>query len=117
MTRYNLTSMFIIVLVATLLASNAWLVATIQQLRQAEMRRNEERFTIYAEHAGRAQALIERHRRIIADASDSYRADAYAPAIDRIAEQQLIAAEYQLLLLQIIAQQNAQMIELLAAGL
>jgi hypothetical protein len=45
-----------------------------------------------------------------------YQGDVYDnPSIDRIAEQQLIAEEYQLAALQIFAIQNGQLIELLAA--
>ena len=67
----------------------------------------------YDEHAQQLQARLARQQRLLDGIADSYHADAYDSGVDRIAEQQLIAAEYQILLLQTIAQQNAQMIELM----
>lgn len=113
--KSNFERWFIVVVLAVLLASNTCFAGLAHRDRLMQMERNEDHRVIYAEHAEQARALIKRQREMIAGASDNYRVDAYAPTIDRIAEQQLIAAEYQLLLLQIIAQQNAQMIELLAA--
>ena len=43
-----------------------------------------------------------------------YREVAYGPNVDRITEQQLVATEYTLQALQLIALQNAQIIEILA---
>ncbi len=69
------------------------------------------------ERARRAEIyrdVTEDHREIILDIMDDYRADAYLdPDIDRIAEQQLIAAEYILQMQQVIALQNTTTQELL----
>lgn len=96
-------SVVILVACSTYLATHTLLERLAQMERQA----------IYEEHTQQMQALLATEYRVIADALDSYRADAYDSGVDRIAEQQLLAAEHQLLLLQVIARQNAQMIELM----
>jgi len=76
-----------------------------------------ERAASYQERVESAQELLERQQDLILDLVDNYQKDVYNnPSIDRIAEQQLIATEYTLAALQIIAIQNTQIIELLAAA-
>lgn len=100
-------------LLLAMLVSNAYFATLAQQGRRAQVELTEERHAIYQEHIQQMQASLARRQRVITSARDRYCAAAYGPGIDRIAEQQLIAAEYQILLLQTIAQQNAQMIELM----
>lgn len=70
----------------------------------------------YQERVRQARDLIDRQRATISDLVSEYEASAYDnPDVDRISEQQLLAAEHQLLALQAIALQNSQIIELLAA--
>lgn len=89
-------------LLLTLVVSNTYLAMLTSQDRQVQLMR-----------AKSMQPLLERQRSIITSMMDHYETDAYNnPDIERIAEQQLIAAEYQLLLLQTIAQQNILMLEL-----
>jgi hypothetical protein len=104
---------YLLITLMALLVSNVYFSAQAQQERQAQAERIEERQVIYEEYVGQMQAALARQQRVVDGVADSYHADAYNSDIDRIAEQQLIAAEYQMLLLQVIAQQNAQMIELL----
>lgn len=111
----NFVYWFIAVLLLALLSSNIYFAALAYQERQAQVEYAEARQAAYQEHVQQMQTVLDRQRQIIADVSDSYHADAYDPGIERIAEQQLIAAEYHLLLLQVIAQQNAQTLELLMA--
>ena len=111
--KHNFVYWLTAVLLLALLASNTCFAVLAYQERQVQAERAETRQATYEAQVKQAQVLLDRQRRIIADASDSYRADAYNSDLDRIAEQQLVAAEYQMILLQTIAQQNAQMIELL----
>ena len=100
-----------------LIVSNVYFAALAQQDRRAQIERIEEHQAAYVEHAQQLQAWRARQQRLLDGIADSYHADAYDAGVERIAEQQLIAAEYQILLLQTIAQQNAAMIELmLVAG-
>jgi len=63
-----------------------------------------------------ALELVNSQGEVIAGLMDSYNSDAYEnPSLDRISEQQLIAAEYTILGLQILGMQNNQIIELLAS--
>ena len=96
-----------------LLVSNTFFAGLAYREHLVQVERAEERQAAYEEHVDQMQAWLTRQQRVITGVTDSYHADAYDPSIERIAEQQLIAAEYQLLLLQTIAQQNAQMIELM----
>ena len=104
--KSNFVHWQIVLFLVSLIICNTYFGTLALQDRRAQAARIEE-------HAERVQALLDRQQWIVAGAADSYRADAYAPGIERIAEQQLIAAEYQMLLLQAIAQQNALMIELM----
>jgi len=59
--------------------------------------------------------LVEEQRRIANSIVSEYEGLAYDnPDVDRITEQQLLATEHQLVALQLIALQNAMIIELLA---
>ena len=108
------SSVYLLITLMALLISNVYFATLAQQDRQAQIEYTEERRVAYEEHVGQMQAWLARQQRVTTSAADSYRADAYDTDVDRIAEQQLIAAEYQILLLQVIAQQNAEMIELMA---
>jgi len=61
-----------------------------------------------------AMDLAAEQRTIILSVMDEYQKAAYSDDVDRIAEQQLIATEHQLVLLQILAIQNGSITELLA---
>jgi len=106
MKKSNFVYWFIIMLLMASVVSNIYFATLALQDRQAQAARIEE-------HTEQVQTLLDRQQRIVAGATDSYRADAYDPGVDRIVEQQLIAAEYQMLLLQVIAQQNTMIIELM----
>jgi len=76
-----------------------------------------ERAATYEERVNEAQDLVDRQRDLILDLVSDYESSAYSnPSVDRITEQQLLAAEYQLQGLQILAIQNSQIIELLSAA-
>ena len=92
----------------------AFAIETHQE-RLAQVEHAAERQAAYEEHVDQMQARLARQQRLLDGIADGYHADAYDSGVDRIAEQQLIAAEYQILLLQTIAQQNAVMIELMIA--
>ena len=95
------------------IASSIYLAALVQGKHRVQIERIKQRQAVYDEHARQLEAWRARDQRRITSALDDYRADAYDPGIERIAEQQLIAAEYELLLLQTIALQNTVMIELM----
>ncbi len=101
----------VILLGAVLLANVFSIITTFQQNTVAR-----ERAASYEERGQQAQALIDRQRDVILDLVSDYGSAAYDnPSVDRIAEQQLLAAEYQLQALQILAIQNSQIIELISA--
>ena len=102
----------IIILLILVLGSNLYTIFTTYQAQQIES----ERAATYSERVEEAQELLADQRELVADLLTSYQEDAYGENVDRIAEQQLLAAEYQLLALQVIALQNSQVIELLAAA-
>jgi hypothetical protein len=98
-------------LVALLVVEVFQIVTTFQQNAIAR-----ERAATYEERVKEAQDLVDRQRDLILDLVSDYETAAYDnPNVDRITEQQLLAAEYQLQGLQIIAIQNSQIIELLSA--
>lgn len=109
----NFVYWLIVALLMSLIASNTYFATLAQQSCQGQVEHAAERQAIYDEHAQQLQAWLVREQRTITGAFDNYHADAYNTNVDRIAEQQLIAAEYQLLLLQTIARQNAEIIELM----
>ena len=71
---------------------------------------------IRATRAEEALVLMEQQQDAIASVLEEYRAAAYSDRADRIAEQQLIVAEYQLQVLQMLALQNGEIMGLLYAG-
>lgn len=78
---------------------------------------NRQRASTYEERVEKAQQVLDRQRDVIFDLITDYENAAYFdPNVDRITEQQLLAAEFQLTALQSIAIQNTQIIELLAAS-
>jgi len=99
------------ILLILLLAINAvQFVFTYQQNQIAATRA-----ASYQERVTAAQELVAAQRGVIFDLVNNYKNSAYSnPNVERIAEQQLIASEYTLSALQIIAIQNSQIIELLA---
>jgi ABC-type lipoprotein release transport system permease subunit len=103
----------IVILLGAVLLTNVFsIITTFQQNAIAR-----ERATSYEERVQKAQALVDRQRDIILDLVDDYESAAYDnPNVDRITEQQLYAAEYQLQALQILAIQNSQLIELISAA-
>lgn len=101
------------VFLLALLASNTCFAGLAYRDHLAQVERAEERQAVYEEHVQQMQAWLARDRRTVTGAFDSYHTDAYESGVERIAEQQLLAAEYQMLLLQVIARQNAEMIELM----
>jgi len=66
--------------------------------------------------AEEAMDLMASQRDLIAGVMGDYRSDAYGDKVERIAEQQLIATEYQLQMLQVLALQNGEMLGLLYAS-
>lgn len=100
----------IAILLAILLVVEIYQVVTsYQQTKLAE-----ERASAYQTRVEESQQLVAKQQGIILGLITSYEKDAYGENVDRIAEQQLIATEYSLTALQIIAIQNSQIIELLA---
>lgn len=98
----NLVRWILVVVLLALLAGNTYFAMLAHKEHQAQR--------VLAEQM---QPLFEQQRRTILNTFADYQADAYGPDIDRIAEQQLIAAEYQVMLSQTIAMQNVQILELL----
>ena len=110
----NFERWFFAIFLLALLASNTCFTGLAYRDRLAQIERAAERQAAYEEHVGQMQAWLTRQQRLLDGVADSYHDAAYDPGIERIAEQQLIAAEYQIVLLQAIAQQNAEMIRLMA---
>jgi len=110
---YGTVLWIIAVLLATVLATDVFsIVTTYQQNTVAR-----ERAETYQTRVEEAQDLVNRQRDIIFYLVSDYEAAAYDdPRIERIAEQQLLAAEFQLLAMQTLAIQNSQIIELLSAS-
>lgn len=111
--RTDLLLGIIAILLVILIALSAYsLISTNQQRALAEQRAAE-----YAERVLAAQAIVELQNDIVFSLLDDYQAAAYEDdRIERITEQQLIAAEYQIVGLQALAIQNGQIIELLASS-
>ncbi len=95
----------VVVLLSLLLATNMFSLAERQLTKVAD----EERAEAYL-------VLADSQRTIILETMSDYEETAYGPKVDRIAEQQLIAEEFQLAVLHILAIQNSQIIELLVAA-
>lgn len=103
----------IVVLLALILIAQLFSIFNTYQRDQIQR----ERAATYEARVEEAQQVLEVQRDVISDLLSDYESLAYDnPSIDRIAEQQLIAAEFQITALQAIAIQNTQVIELLAAA-
>ena len=103
----------IVVLLTLVLFTQVFQIVSTFQQNKISIERAES----YQTRADTAQKLVEDQRNLIIDLVMDYEDAAYNnPMIDRIAEQQLIAAEFQLLGLQTLAFQNSQIIELLASA-
>ena len=109
---YRTNLRIIAVLLGAVLVANLFsIVTTFQQNAVAR-----ERAASYEQRVQEAQALVDQQRSIVLGLVTDYESAAYEnPSIERIAEQQLLAAEHQLLALQILAVQNGQIIELISA--
>lgn len=110
---YKVAIWIIVVLLAGLLVAEVFqIITTFQQNAVAR-----DRAATYEARVKEALDLVDRQRDLIIDLVSEYESVAYDnPSVDRIAEQQLLAAEYQLQGLQILAIQNSQIIELLSAA-
>ena len=94
-------SVVAVILLALILALNVYSVVREETVRNAR--------------AEALEPILTQQMHIADDLITSYESDAYGNSqVERIAEQQLIATEYQLVALQLIAQQNVQIIGLLA---
>lgn len=101
----------IIVLLAILLISNLFqAISTYQQNKIAA-----QRATIYAQRVQEAEDLAKNQQELLMGLLSDYNSDAYGAGVDRIAEQQLIASEYTIQMLQIIGIQNSQILMTLSS--
>jgi Leucine-rich repeat (LRR) protein len=108
----NILWIIVILLVLSLASNEYSIVATYQQDWIAA-----ERAATYQERVEEAQKIVDQQRDGIEDLISDYETAVYDnPSADRIAEQQLIAAEFQIVALQTLAIQNNQVIELLSAA-
>ncbi|MGD2159374.1 MAG: hypothetical protein PVG32_21030 [Anaerolineales bacterium] len=109
----NYTTVFIIIilLLLVLVATQGYSVySTYQQTQLAE-----ERAKTYQDRAEEALDVAQTQRNLVVGLLNDYEKAAYDnPDLERISEQQLIATEFMIRALQIIAIQNSQIIELLA---
>lgn len=106
MQNRNYTVWFIIVslLLLALIAAEGYHVYTDMQARAEN-----DKVSVTVEQ------LLEKQRDVVMNVFDDYQKAAYENKdVDRITEQQLLAAEFQLQMLQVLAIQNAQIMELLA---
>lgn len=95
----------ILVLLAGLLMTNVWLVY--------QARVEASRFAARQARVAEIRELTALQDDLIFDLMSNYQDAAYGVGVDRIAEQQLIAAETQIVALQTLALQNRQIAELL----
>lgn len=93
------------VLLAGLLATNLW---SVRQTSREQARR-----AFYQEQVAAIRLVADLQDEIILNLLEEYEGSAYGSSVDRIAEQQLIAAETQIVALQTLALQNRQIIDLL----
>lgn len=110
---YKTILWIIVVLLVLVLVTQVFQIAsTFQQNKIAS-----DRAESYQTRVDAAQKLVNDQRDLILDLVQDYEDAAYNdPMIERITEQQLLAAEFQLLGLQTLALQNSQIIELLASS-
>ena len=102
---------FVVLWVVTCLLLGAILATNLWQIRQTIQ--ENELVAYQREQAQTIRDLMELQDEVIFDLLESYEDSAYGSNVDRIAEQQLIAAEAQIAGLQTIALQNRQLAELL----
>lgn len=102
----NYSGLLVLILVVLILLLGVNIFQSYSNFQQKE----------YAEErAEKARLVIQSQQTIIEGLITNYQSDAYDDlAVDRISEQQLIATEYQLVGLQILAYQNNEIIQLLA---
>jgi hypothetical protein len=108
----NYTGLLVVIaiLIALLLSVEIYqVVATYNQNQLAEARAKN-----YQSRVDEATQLVKNQQTVISGLLTDYENAAYGSSVDRIAEQQLIATEFTLTALQILAIQNSQIIELLA---
>lgn len=101
----------IIILLALLLISN--LIQAFSTYQQNKI--NAQRATIYAQRVQEAEDLAKNQQELLMGLLSDYNSDAYGAGVDRIAEQQLIASEYTIQILQIIGLQNSQILMTLSS--
>ncbi|GMQ79160.1 MAG: hypothetical protein BMS9Abin02_1720 [Anaerolineae bacterium] len=116
----NYTPLLIVItlLLVALLATLVALLATnLFSLQKANTREEEyvKRVAEYEIRANLTRDIIDMQIQSLGDVVSNYEKAAYGPDVDRIAEQQLLAAEHQLLALQTIGMQNAQLMSLVAS--
>ena len=98
------------VIVALLFLVLVMQVVTFFDTRARDARNREE----FENRAAAIRELANAQNELSLDLMDEYQDVAYGPNVDRIAEQQLIATEYQIISTQVLALQNRTIIELLA---
>jgi hypothetical protein len=100
----------VVSLLFVLVALNAYTLFMSYQMQQIEAHRA----ATYEERIAEAHERAQAQRELIGDLIESYDEDVYDnPSIDRISEQQLIAAEYTIQMLRLMSIQNSDMIDLL----
>lgn len=98
-----------VLLTISILLSGYQIFITYQQNQIAS-----QRAAIYEERVKEATDLVNAQQTMLFTVIDNYEKTAYGENVDRIAEQQLIATEYTMRLLQVMAVQNTQVISLIA---
>lgn len=100
----------ITILLAILILLNGYQVFSTNQQNMVK----EQRAMNYEERVKQAIDSADAQKVILINVLESYQDDAYGINVDRIAEQQLIATEYTIQLLQSVAILNTEIITLLA---
>lgn len=111
----KLTSWAIVVILLALLINNVYTTVVAHQDRQVRLVQSEIEYQARLVQSEQIQSRLDQHRLVVLTIFSDYQDAAYYSDLDRIAEQQLTATEYQMLLLQTLASQNILIIELLAA--
>lgn len=97
-----------------LLMAQAYSLLTVSRQAVRQEARDEQARILLEARGATVRSLILRQQTVIGDLYSDYATAAYRDSsIDRISEQQLRAAEFQLQALQVIALQNTQILELL----
>lgn len=101
-TQTRLWSILSVIILAAILGLAAFNTYSAEQHRRARQQLT--------------QDIVKNQRDLVSSLLSDYQTAAYSnDQIDRITEQQLLAAEHQLVALQLIALQNTQIMELLAS--